>query len=266
MHPILFKLGPFTLHTYGVMLATAVLLGTWLASKRAIRAGLDGDKVWNLCIYIVLSALLVAKIWLVAADFSYYRQNPGEILSLSTLQSGGVFYGGFLGGLTVAILGARAWKIPMLKLLDVLSPSLMLGAAIGRIGCFSAGCCYGHPAQVAWAVTFTDEYSHRMFGTPLGIELHPVQLYNFAAAAAVFFFLLWVSARQRFTGQVFAAMMILYGITRFITEYYRGDPGRELSFTTALSQAQLTGILLVVVGALLWWRQSRTVSVPSKPR
>jgi phosphatidylglycerol:prolipoprotein diacylglycerol transferase len=257
MHPILFKLGPLTLHTYGVMLATSVLLGTWLASKRARDAGLDGEKVWNLCIYIVLAALLVAKIWLLLADFSFYRQNPREIFSLSTLQSGGVFYGGFLGGLIVAVAGARMWKMPMLKLLDVLAPSLMLGAAIGRIGCFSAGCCYGSPAHVAWAITFTDPYASRMFGTPLGIPLHPAQLYNFAAAALIFVFLLWLTKRKKFDGQTFAAMIALYGATRFATEFYRGDPGRALSFTSALSQAQLTGILLVVIGAVMWWRGSR---------
>jgi phosphatidylglycerol:prolipoprotein diacylglycerol transferase len=260
MHPILLKLGPVTLHSYGVLLAAAVLLGTWLASKRAVKAGLDGDKVWNLCIYIVLSALLVAKIWLVAADWKRYSANPGAIFSLETLQSGGVFYGGFLGGLLVAIWGARKWKMPMLRLLDVLSPSLMLGAAIGRLGCFSAGCCYGRESHAAWAVIFTDEYASRMFGTPLGVPLHPAQLYNLLAAAAIFGFLLWLSGRQKFGGQVFAAMIALYGATRFVTEYYRGDEGRGLSFTSVLTQAQFTGVLLVAVGAFLWWRGSKKLA------
>ncbi len=257
MHPILIKLGPLTLHSYGVLLAAAVLLGTWLASHRARKAGLDADKVWNLCIYIVLAALLVAKIWLILSDFAFYRQNPRELFSLATLQSGGVFYGGFLGGLAVAVWGAWKWKLPAMRLLDVLSPSLMLGAAIGRLGCYCAGCCYGRPAAVPWAIVFTDEYANRMFGTPLGVELHPTQLYNFVAAALIFVFLLWLAARRKFDGQVFAAMLVLYGATRYVTEIYRGDPGRALGFTTALSQAQLTGIILVAAGAFLWWRGAR---------
>jgi phosphatidylglycerol:prolipoprotein diacylglycerol transferase len=254
MHPIVFQLGNFTLHSYGLLLTAGVLAGLWLLRRRAFAAGLDGDQVWNLSVYAILSALLVAKIWYVAAEWSYFRHNPREIFSLATLQSGGVFYGGFLGGLVVVLGGARYLRLPALKLMDVVSPSLMLGAAIGRLGCFSAGCCWGSQTRVAWAVTFTDPYANTLVGTPLGVALHPAQLYNFAAAFAIFLFLLWLGRRQRFEGQLFAALAILYGASRFVTEFFRGDPGRDLGFTAALTQAQLAGIFLVLAGAVVWWR------------
>jgi phosphatidylglycerol:prolipoprotein diacylglycerol transferase len=257
MHPVLFKLGPLTFHTYGVLLAAAVLAGLWLMQRRANKAGLDGDLIWNLGVYAVLSALVVAKVWLVLADWSYYSRNIGEVFSISTLQAGGTFYGGFLGGISVLLFGAWRYRLPILKLFDVCAPSLMLGAAVGRLGCFAAGCCWGKPTDVAWAVVFTDEYAHQLVGTPLGVALHPTELYDSAAAAIIFLLLLWVSARQRFTGQVFATLALLYGVARFTTEFFRGDPGRTLLFGDALSLMQVVSLGLIVLGSVLWIRGLR---------
>jgi phosphatidylglycerol:prolipoprotein diacylglycerol transferase len=266
MHPILLKLGPLTLHTYGVMLASAVLLGLWLGGRRAARAGLDPELIWNLGVYAALVALIVAKLWLLAAQWDYYSRYPREIFSLSTLQSGGVFLGGFLGGLAVFLYGAWRYKLPVLKLLDVLSPSLMLGAALGRIGCFSAGCCWGKPSDVPWAVTFTNEYSSRMFGTPLHVALQPTQVYDALAAGAIFVILLWLSRRSRFPGQVFAAFCVLYGLARFTTEFFRGDPGREVTLDFPLSQAQVVCLLLIGVGAWVWWRGASRAAATHRAR
>jgi phosphatidylglycerol:prolipoprotein diacylglycerol transferase len=265
MHPVLIKLGPVTLHSYGVLLALAVLAGIWLASRRARSAGLDADLVWNLGVYAVLSALVVAKIWLVLADWNFYTEHPGEIFSLSTLQAGGTFYGGFLGGVSVILWGAWHYKLPMLKLLDVCSPSLMLGAAVGRLGCFAAGCCWGRPTDVAWSVVFTDEYANQLVGTPLGSALHPTQLYDSVAAAAIFVLLLWLTNRQRFDGQVFGALAMFYGVARFTTEFFRGDPGRTLLFGGTLSLMQVVSFCLVVLGATLWIRGfRRPAEAPAK--
>lgn len=257
MHPILLKLGPVTLHSYGVLLATGVLAGLWLCGRRGEAAGLGGERVWNLCIYGILSAMVVAKLWLIFSDWDKFSANPREIFSLSMLQSGGVFYGGFLGGLIVILAGAWKMKIPLLPLLDVVSPSVILGQGIGRLGCFSAGCCYGRPSDVPWAVTFVSEYAHQMFDTPLHIALHPTQLYNAATSFAIFFALLWLDRRQRFKGQIFAALAILYGMARFTTEIYRGDPGRTLLFGDAVSLMQIVSIGLILFGAWLWWRGSQ---------
>jgi len=258
MFPVLIKLGPVTLHTYGTLLATAVLVGLWMAQRRAPAAGLDPNRVWNLGVYAALSGLVVAKVWLVLAAWDYFVAHPGEILALTTLQSGGTFYGGVLGALAVIILYARYAKLPFLPLLDTYSPSLALGAAVGRMGCFSAGCCYGRQTGVAWGVTFTSEYAHDLVGTPLHVRLHPTQLYDSIVAWMIFFLLLWLGRRKRFTGQLCATFFVLYGATRFTTEFFRGDPGRTELFGGALSLMQVVSVGLIVAGILLWRRGARS--------
>lgn len=254
MHPVLIQLGPITLHTYGTMLAAAVLFGLWLARRHAFEDGLDGDRVWNLGVYGVLSGLVVAKLWLVAASWDYYAANPREMFALSTLQSGGTFYGGVLGALALIILYARYWKLPFLPLADAYAACAALGSTLGRLGCFSAGCCYGKPTEAAWGVTFVSEYAHDLVGTPLHIRLHPTQLYDAFAAAAILLALLVMRRRKRFPGQLWAAFMTLYGLLRFTTEFFRGDPGRTELFGGALSLMQVVSLGLIVSGVLLWRR------------
>ncbi|MBI3664143.1 MAG: prolipoprotein diacylglyceryl transferase [Acidobacteria bacterium] len=257
MHPVLFKLGPITLHSYGTLLAAAVLLGLWLARRHAFADGLDGDRVWNLGVYAVLSGLVVAKVWLVFAEWDRYAANPREIFALSTIQSAGTFYGGVLGAVTLIILYARYWKLPFLPLADAYAPCVALGASLGRLGCFSAGCCYGKPTEIAWGVTFTSEYAHALVGTPLGIRLHPTQLYDSFAAVVILAVLLLMRRRKRFTGQLWATFMTLYGVARFTTEFLRDDPGRTELFGGALSLMQVVSLGLIVFGVWLWRRGRR---------
>jgi phosphatidylglycerol:prolipoprotein diacylglycerol transferase len=266
MHPVLFKIGFFTLHTYGTLLAAAVLFGLWLARRHAFEDGLDGDRVWNLGVYGVLSGLVIAKVWLVLAMWDYFSANPREIFALSTLQSGGTFYGGVLGALLLIILYARYWKLPFLPLADAYAPCAALGASLGRLGCFSAGCCYGKPTEVAWGITFTSEYAHDLVGTPLHVRLHPTQLYDSFAAAGILLVLLLLRRRKRFPGQLWALFMMLYGLMRFTTEFFRGDPGRTELFGGALSLMQVVSIGLMISGAWLWRRGANAVAqVPSAP-
>ncbi len=260
MHPVLFKIGPFTLHTYGTLLAAAVLFGLWLARRNAFADGLDGDRVWNLGVYGVLSGLVFAKVWLVLAMWDYYSANPREIFALSTLQSGGTFYGGVLGALVMIVLYARYWKLPFLPLADAFAPCVALGATLGRLGCFSAGCCYGKPTEVAWGVTFTSEYAHDLVGTPLHTRLHPTQLYDSFAAVGILAVLLLMRRRKRFTGQLWATFMTLYGLMRFTTEFFRDDPGRTELFGGALSLMQVVSLGLIMSGIWLW-RRGRAQSV-----
>lgn len=254
MHPILFHVGPFTVYTYGVMMATAVLVGLWLARRSAAAKGLDADRVWNLGIYVVLAGLAGAKLWYVAVNWDYYWANPREIFAFSTLQSGGVFYGGFFAALVVVLLYAHYRRIALLPVLDVFSPSVALGLAFARVGCFSAGCCYGKPTRVPWAVTFTNPFAGQLVGTPLGVALHPTQVYEMVADLAIFAYLFWLNKRQRFAGQIFGGFAILYGIARGTIEFFRGDPDRTLLFGGAFSLMQVISLGLIFVGAWLWWR------------
>jgi len=267
MHPVLFQIGSVTVHSYGVLVAAGVLLGLWLARRQAAAAhssgagpagasgaGLDPDRVWNLGIYMVLAALVGAKLWYVASYWSYYRANPREIFTLSTLQSAGVFYGGLVTAIVVAVLYARHAKLRFLPLADVYAAPLALGHAVGRLGCFFAGCCWGKPTSVAWAVAFTDSYAAQVVGVPLGVPLHPTQLYEAAAEFVNFGILIWLGRGPRAVGQLFAAYAMLYGVTRGLTEFFRGDPGRTMLFGGAVSLMQLVSVALIGLGAWLWWR------------
>ncbi len=256
MFPVLFHIGPITIHTYGVLVATGVLLGLWLARRQAPRACLDPDRVWNLGIYMVLAALLGSKLWLLLADWDYFRAHPREIFSFSTLLSGGVYYGGLLTAIAVAIFYARRFGLSFLPLADVYAAPLALGHAIGRLGCFAAGCCYGKPTSLPWGITFTNPYANALVGTPLGIPLHPTQLYEASAEFLIFLFLIFLGRRQRFTGELFAAYALLYGLARGSIEFLRGDPDRTLLASGAFSLMQVVSLALIFTGIWLFVRGS----------
>jgi phosphatidylglycerol:prolipoprotein diacylglycerol transferase len=258
-------LGPFTLHTYGVLLAIAFLAGLFVASRQAKRAGLDSARITDMAVWVLIAGLLGAKLLLVAVDWRYFTTNPGELLML--FKSGGVFYGGLLGGILVAWWYIRRHKLPGWQVADVLAPGVVLGQAVGRLGCFAAGCCWGKPATVPWAVTFTDVYAARAVGTPLDTPLHPTQIYESIAAFLIFAVLLWMAPRKRFHGQVVLAYVTLYSAARFGLEFLRGDPDRGSWFRGALSTSQLIGIVLILGAALLLPRLLRTqrVEKPASP-
>lgn len=254
MHPILFKFFGIPIYTYGVLVASGVLLSLWYGRRQAPRAGVDPDKLWNMGIYFVLVALLVAKIWLVFSEWDYYLANPRDIFSVATFQSGGTFYGGVVGGVLMILLYTHFQKMPLLPTLDTCAAALPIGHAIGRMGCFFAGCCYGKPTTMPWAITFTNTTAAQLAGTPLGVHLHPTQLYEAALEFLNFLFLIWLGKRQRFVGQILGAYMMLYGTERGIIEFFRGDPGRSMMFHDSVSLMQLVSVALIIMGAFLWWR------------
>ena len=174
MYPELFKLGPVTVYTYGVLLAAAYLLGLRLAMSRAKSRGLDPNRTLDLGIAIIISALVGAKLLLLLVDFDRFRQNPAELFSI--VRSGGVFYGGLIAAVSVAFWYMWRHKMPLWTTCDVFAPGIALGHAVGRLGCLMAGCCYGRETTVPWAITFTNPAANTNVGTPLGVALHPTQL------------------------------------------------------------------------------------------
>jgi len=266
MHPVLFQIGSLTIYSYGVLAAVGFLVGLWLAYRQAPRAGLNAHRVWNLGVYGILVALLVSKIWLIFSAWDYYIAHPAEIFSMATFQSAGTFYGGILGGILWVVLYTHFQKMPLLAVLDVAAAPVALGHAIGRVGCFVAGCCYGKPTSLPWGVTFTSPVAERIAGTPLHVSLHPTQLYEAAAEFLNLVLLVWLGSRQRFTGQLIGAYFILYGVERGTIEFFRGDPGRTMMFHDAVSMMQIVSVGLIVAGAGLWWRGVRhTGSIAPSP-
>ena len=260
MHPILFEIGNFPVYTYGVLLAAAYLLGLQFALVRARARGLDANRVMDLGIWIIISALIGAKLLLLIVDFDTFRSSPGEMLTL--MRSGGVFYGGLIAAVAVAIWYMRRHKMPVWSVSDAFAPGIALGHVIGRMGCFFAGCCFGRSTDVPWAVTFTNEYARQNVGTPLNIPLHPTQLYEAGAELLILGFLLLLERRGRsFPGRTFWSYMLVYGITRFIIEFYRGD---ARGMVGALSTSQFVSVLLVPLSILMLVLLSRRPSPERK--
>src|SRR5262245_17001158 len=222
MYPRLFELGPLTLYTYGVLLAAAYLVGLKLAMVRAKAQGLDANRVLDLGIYIIISALVGAKLLLLITDFQTFRADPRELLTLA--RSGGVFYGGLILAVTVALWYIRRVGLPLWTTCDVFAPGIALGHVVGRFGCLFAGCCYGKETSVPWAITFHDPFAAANVGTPLERPLHPTQLYEAGAEALILFILLFTEKKGLpFAGRTFWLYMLLYAVSRFIIEFYRGD-------------------------------------------
>jgi phosphatidylglycerol:prolipoprotein diacylglycerol transferase len=248
MHPILFDFGGFTIYAYGVLLAAAYLLGLQFALVRARRRGLDAQRVMDLGIWIIISALVGAKLLLLVVDFTRFTQDPRELLGLA--RSGGVFYGGLIAAVAVALLYLRRHRLPLWTTTDVFAPGIALGHVVGRLGCLMAGCCFGKPTSVPWAVTFRDPAAFANVGTPLGMPLHPTQLYEAGAEALILALLLVFERRGRpFPGRTFWSYLLLYGISRFIIEFYRGD-SRGMVFQ-ALSTSQFVSVLLVPLSIVM---------------
>jgi phosphatidylglycerol---prolipoprotein diacylglyceryl transferase len=248
MHPILFDFGGFTIYAYGVLLAAAYLLGLQFALIRARRCGLDAQRVMDLGIWIIISALVGAKLLLFVVDFKQFTQDPRELLGL--VRSGGVFYGGLIAAVTVALLYLRRHKLPLWTTTDVFAPGIALGHVVGRLGCLMAGCCFGRPTSVPWAVTFRDPAAMANVGTPLGVPLHPTQLYEAGAEALILALLLTFEHRGRpFPGRTFWSYLLLYGLSRFVIEFYRGD-SRGLVFNV-LSTSQFVSVILVPLSIVM---------------
>jgi phosphatidylglycerol:prolipoprotein diacylglycerol transferase len=260
--PAIFGIGPLTVYTYGVMLAAAYLLGLQLAIVRAKKAGLDSQKMLDLGVALVIAALVGAKLLLLLVNFNYFRSNPQEILVLA--RSGGVFYGGLIGATLVAFWYIKRHRLPLWTTCDMFAPGIALGHVIGRLGCLMAGCCYGLPANVPWAVTFTDPFAKANVGTPLNQPLHPTQLYEAGAELIILVFLLTTERKGRtFPGRTFWSYMFLYAVSRFIIEFYRGD---ERGLVMGLSTSQFISLILAPLSLIMLavLRKRATAPEPAK--
>jgi phosphatidylglycerol:prolipoprotein diacylglycerol transferase len=263
--PELFSIGPVTIYTYGVLLAASYLLGLRLAMARAKRWGLDHNRVLDLGIYIIIAALVGAKLLLLVVDFDSFRRSPADLLSLA--RSGGVFYGGLILAVTVAFWYIARHRMPFWTTCDVFAPGIALGHVTGRLGCFAAGCCYGRPTDVSWAVVFTNPLANANVGTPLGIPLHPTQLYEAGAELLILVLLLATERRGRqFAGRTFWSYMFLYAVSRYVIEIYRGDPRGTVFGTLSTSQfiSLLLGPLSVVM--LVWLMRTMADAAHGMPR
>ncbi|HYK88608.1 MAG TPA: prolipoprotein diacylglyceryl transferase [Acidobacteriota bacterium] len=252
MFPKIADVGFVTIHTYGLLLALAFIAGIWLTSRNARRAGMNPDQIWNMGLIVIFAALVGAKVLLFLSDYSYYSQNPREIFSLSTLRSSGVYYGGLLLALGASALYLQRVKLPAWNVADLAAPGIALGQAIGRLGCLSAGCCYGKPTSLPWGITFTNKYAYENVGVPLNTPLHPTQIYEALATFLLFVFLTWRLSRKHFAGQIILEYLFSYAAIRFVVEFFRDDE-RGFVLNGLLSTSQLIGLATLLVSVALFF-------------
>ncbi len=265
MFPILIKIGPITVHMYGFMLALGGACGLWFLFVQAKKQGMAASKLVDMAFYTILISLVGAKLVLLVGNFSYYLRYPSELFSLA--RSGGVFQGGLTFGFLFAMWYLRKHKIPVWKTADIIGTALALGHGFGRIGCFTAGCCWGRECSLPWGVTFHNEYAGNLTGIPLSQMLHPTQLYEAVLNFINFFILFFILRKKSFDGQVFAFYIINYSIIRYFVEFFRGDhPSKAYVISNAspylsLSLPQLFCILGLVGGILLFFVLKRKKGV-----
>jgi phosphatidylglycerol:prolipoprotein diacylglycerol transferase len=228
--------------------------------RRAKARGLDHNRVLDLGIFIIISALIGAKLLLFITDFKTFTANPRELLTLA--RSGGVFYGGLILAVIVALWFIRRNGLPLWTTCDVFAPGIALGHVVGRFGCLFAGCCFGKPTTLPWGITFTDPFAATNVGTPLGIPLHPTQLYEAGAEFLILMLLLATERRGRpFPGRTFWLYMLLYAVSRFIIEFFRGDERGNVGF---LSTSQFISVLLAPLAIVMLVYLARAVAPTPK--
>jgi len=245
LFPKIFSIGTFFLPTYGLLVALGFLTGLWVTVKIARKNGIDGEKVTNLAVYVALAGLLGAKLLMIVFDWPDI-----QIFSMSTLQAAGVFQGGLILALITAFCYIRHNKLPVLSTADAFAPGVAIGHAIGRLGCFAAGCCWGKECHLPWAVTFRNPEAYGLTGVPLNVPLHPAQLYESISEALLFAFLYWRTGKSHAPGQIIGLYLVISSIIRFLIEFERFHE-QALPFGLPLSITQWIAIGLAITGAVL---------------
>jgi len=249
VHPIAFNLGPITVRWYGVMMAIAFIAGLWTASRRGLRDGIPAEKILDIGPWLIVGTIIGARALHVATYWNEEFAGRPFWEVFAVWKGGLVFYGGLIGASLATILYARVKHIGLWKLSDVLAPSIPLGYVFGRIGCFLNGCCYGSRCSLPWAVTYPEG---NLNGAPT-FPVHPSQLYDSFLSLLLYLFLAWLYRRKQFNGQVFAAYLLCYAITRSIVESFRGDYTKvHLHGAANLTPGQLVSMGIFATGIAMW--------------
>lgn len=233
MHPIIAKIGPFTIYSYGMMVAIAFLFGIFIAKREAVRKNIRPDLVYDLGFYLLIGSIIGARIYYIL--FFGLKDFLAEPASIFKVWQGGLaIHGGIFGGIITGIIFSNARKISFWALADLIAPSIILGQAIGRIGCFLNGCCFG----IA------------MMKPLFGMECHPTQIYELILDF-IGFLLLWnLRKKIKFEGGLFLLYLMTYGVIRMIVSRFRAD--NVYLWNTALTLADLASILMFIIAMILF--------------
>ena len=259
MYPVIFTIplfGGIKLHTYGLMVALGFLIGIAWVGREAKRQGLPPERLMDLCFYIVVAAILGSRLFYVIASVPEWWKHPVDFFKI--WEGGLVFYGGLIGAVIVSVWYLRKHHLNFWKVADIFMPGVALGHVFGRLGCFSAGCCYGRAAPLGFplAVSFPDDPECL---APSGIPLYPTQLIEAACELAIFFILVWFRKKKKFDGQVMLLYLILYSLVRIGVEFLRGDLARGFAVGHTVSVAQILSFSFIGIAVIIWVIRARSV-------
>ncbi|MBV9303737.1 MAG: prolipoprotein diacylglyceryl transferase [Acidobacteriaceae bacterium] len=252
MYPKLIQVGTFYIPTYGVLVALGFLAGLGMTLRLARQTEMPAEKITNLAVYCAMAGIIGAKLFMFLFDAREYLEHPSEIFSIETLRAAGVFHGGLIVALIVGALYMRSQQLPLWQTMDVFAPGIALGHAIGRIGCFAAGCCWGKECHLPWGVYFR---SNEAAPVPLDRPLHPVQLYESAANLIIFAVLYRQFTRGHRPGQVIGLYLVLYSVARFVIEFFREH---EQALWGRFSITQWIALALLALGTIILFRAKRS--------
>ena len=262
MHPELLHLGFLHLRSYGLMMAVAFVVGTFLGLREARRLGLDEDRVVNVILATLIASVFGARMLYVLEHLSEFRREWTSVLAL--WQGGLTLYGGIAAGTFAGLVAAKRLRLPVWITADALTPSLALGTMFGRIGCFLNGCCYGRPTPLPWGVVFPhDSFSFLEYGDQ---PVHPSQLYN--AIVGLLLFVLFQSLRGRFRvpGVMFWSFIVLFALIRIpldLTRTYETDAVLMRIGTADITESQLMSVGMILLGMLMIMRLRRNDPDPT---
>jgi phosphatidylglycerol---prolipoprotein diacylglyceryl transferase len=241
---VAFELFGFQIYWYGILAAAAFVLAFGTAARRAPRAGMKGEDVFNLAPWMIIGAVVGARALYV---ISYWdKEFAGQpLIQILNMRSGLVFYGGLIGSSLGTVIYCVRHKLHLWRVADIFAPSIALGHGIGRIGCFMTGCCYGRECSLPWAVHFPKDHWTK------GAGVHPTQLYEAGLNILFYLFLAWVFQKRKFDGQVFALYLAGYAIIRAFVESFRGDYTRFF-VGGLLTPGQLVSVFIFSAGITLW--------------
>ena len=229
---------------YGICLATGFMLGLWTAGRRGMRIGLNAEDISNLMIWMFIGGVVGGKALYLINHWEDFQNSKN---TMQMLRSGWVFHGSLIGACIGIWLFIRRTNMPLWATFDTLAPSFALGHAIGRIGCFMNGCCYGKTCDLPWAVQFPDSHSTHP------AHVHPSQIYEFILNMMLYGFLAWLFRQRKFDGQIFAAYLLGYAVIRFGVEFARADE-RGWMWFNSLTSGQGISIVLLGLGGFIWWK------------
>lgn len=255
MFPVLFHIGDFPVRTFGLLLAISALVGMLMAGRRAPRYGLRPDSVWDLCFWLIIAGVLGARLLFILQEWRSYAANPGELLKLQF--DGLTSFGGLIGGTVAAAIWSRRARVSLVTLIDMLAIPVLVAHALGRVGCLFNGCCYGPPTSGPLGVHMVELNSPYPFH-------QPAQLYDMAMLLAGAWIASRLEARGLRPGQSGALMLIVYGTSRFIFEFWRIEVSSTRWGSLPVTEAQAAALLMLVAG-LIWFRLAGRRSAGASP-